>query len=47
VNLGEWYQRAYRHILASLFRVIKAFDLTADAPPEASAAALRALVVMH
>jgi predicted RNA polymerase sigma factor len=40
VNLGELHQRAYRRILASLIRVIKAFDLTADALPEAFAAAL-------
>jgi predicted RNA polymerase sigma factor len=40
VNLGERHQRAYGRILASLIRVIQAFDLTADALPEASAAAL-------
>jgi hypothetical protein len=40
VNLGELHQRAYGRIQASLFRVIKVFDSTADALPGASTAAL-------
>jgi predicted RNA polymerase sigma factor len=40
VNLGELHQRAHGRIPASLIRVIKAFDLTADALQEAFAAAL-------